>query len=203
MGGTARRFPAFRTGTRTITETDFVHFITWAGFTEPLFFDSSDGSARLIPAALTCWRRRRTRHSDAGFRGDRNRFPRNGIGGPTPRARWRYFACRGADHRIQAYQEPRAGSRGQHRERHKSARRGGPRILAYPSHTQRRDEIDPVTERQRCPSATSHARARRRPTAGASPCPRPGRSRARIRRSPRRPGGTAGAAGGSAARRAG
>lgn len=47
----------FHTGTRTVTETDLITFITWAGFTEPLFFDASahdNGSTgRLVPAALT------------------------------------------------------------------------------------------------------------------------------------------------------
>jgi acyl dehydratase len=48
---------AFRTGTRTVTEADFVQFVTWAGFTEPLFLDASEHLAtnggRLVPAALT------------------------------------------------------------------------------------------------------------------------------------------------------
>ncbi|ORA19905.1 FAS1-like dehydratase domain-containing protein [Mycobacterium arosiense] len=48
---------AFRTGGRTITESDFVQFVTWAGFTEPLFMDASDvlarNGGRLVPAALT------------------------------------------------------------------------------------------------------------------------------------------------------
>ncbi|EHI13621.1 hypothetical protein MPHLEI_24204 [Mycolicibacterium phlei RIVM601174] len=48
---------SFRTGARTITETDFINFVTWAGFTEPLFLDASDSAAghgrRLVPAALT------------------------------------------------------------------------------------------------------------------------------------------------------
>jgi acyl dehydratase len=48
---------SFRTGSRTVTESDFVQFVTWAGFTEPLFMDASDVLAsnghRLVPAALT------------------------------------------------------------------------------------------------------------------------------------------------------
>jgi len=48
---------SFRTGSRTVTESDFVQFITWAGFTEPLFMDASDilesNGRRLVPAALT------------------------------------------------------------------------------------------------------------------------------------------------------
>ena len=48
---------SFRTGARTVTETDVVQFVTWAGFTEPLFMDASDNLAsnggRLVPAALT------------------------------------------------------------------------------------------------------------------------------------------------------
>jgi acyl dehydratase len=48
---------AFRTSSRTITETDLVTFITWAGFTEPLFWDASHASGggytgRLVPGAL-------------------------------------------------------------------------------------------------------------------------------------------------------
>ncbi|OBG90480.1 acyl dehydratase [Mycobacterium sp. E3251] len=48
---------SFRTGSRTVTEADFVQFVTWAGFTEPLFMDASDvlesNGRRLVPAALT------------------------------------------------------------------------------------------------------------------------------------------------------
>src|SRR4051795_8220250 len=48
----------FRTARRTVTETDLVNFVTWGGFTEPLFFDAShaaDGgyTGRLVPGALT------------------------------------------------------------------------------------------------------------------------------------------------------
>lgn len=48
---------SFCTGGRTVTESDFVQFVTWAGFTEPLFMDASDVLAsngrRVVPAALT------------------------------------------------------------------------------------------------------------------------------------------------------
>ncbi len=49
---------AFRTARRTITETDLVNFVTWGGFTEPLFWDAShaaDGgyTGRLVPGGLT------------------------------------------------------------------------------------------------------------------------------------------------------
>jgi acyl dehydratase len=48
----------FRTGARTITESDFIAFITLCGFNEPLFWDarhaeSAGYSGRLIPGALT------------------------------------------------------------------------------------------------------------------------------------------------------
>lgn len=48
----------FRTGRRTVTEADLIHFVTWAGFTEPLFFDDSHAkqagyTGRLIPGAMT------------------------------------------------------------------------------------------------------------------------------------------------------
>jgi acyl dehydratase len=48
---------AFRTSSRTITETDLVTFVTWAGFTEPLFWDAEHAGAggytgRLVPGAL-------------------------------------------------------------------------------------------------------------------------------------------------------
>jgi acyl dehydratase len=48
----------FRTARRTITETDLVNFVTWGGFTEPLFWDAShaaDGgyTGRLVPGGLT------------------------------------------------------------------------------------------------------------------------------------------------------
>ena len=48
----------FRTGARTITEADLVSFVTWGGFTEPLFLDASHAAAggytgRLVPGALT------------------------------------------------------------------------------------------------------------------------------------------------------
>lgn len=48
---------AFRTASRTVTETDLVNFVTWGGFTEPLFWDADHASAggytgRLVPGAL-------------------------------------------------------------------------------------------------------------------------------------------------------
>ena len=48
---------AFRTAARTITETDLVTFVTWAGFTEALFLDASHAAGggytgRLVPGAL-------------------------------------------------------------------------------------------------------------------------------------------------------
>ncbi|WP_328351018.1 MaoC family dehydratase N-terminal domain-containing protein [Streptomyces sp. NBC_00457] len=48
----------FRTARRTVTETDLVNFVTWGGFTEPLFWDAShaaDGgyTGRLVPGGLT------------------------------------------------------------------------------------------------------------------------------------------------------
>lgn len=48
----------FRTGTRTITETDLVSFVTLAGLTEPLFVDEAGSlqagySGRLVPGTLT------------------------------------------------------------------------------------------------------------------------------------------------------
>jgi acyl dehydratase len=48
---------AFRTAARTITETDLITFVTWSGFTEPLFLDASHAAAggytgRLVPGAL-------------------------------------------------------------------------------------------------------------------------------------------------------
>ena len=48
----------FRTARRTVTETDLVNFITWGGFHEPLFWDSSHAgdsgyTGRLIPGAMT------------------------------------------------------------------------------------------------------------------------------------------------------
>jgi acyl dehydratase len=47
----------FRTAARTITETDLVNFVTWGGFTEPLFLDASHAAGggytgRLVPGAL-------------------------------------------------------------------------------------------------------------------------------------------------------
>lgn len=47
----------FRTGARTITETDLVNFVTWGGFSEPLFLDASHAAGggytgRLVPGAL-------------------------------------------------------------------------------------------------------------------------------------------------------
>jgi acyl dehydratase len=47
----------FRTAARTVTETDLINFVTWGGFTEPLFWDAahaSDGgyAGRLVPGAL-------------------------------------------------------------------------------------------------------------------------------------------------------
>jgi acyl dehydratase len=49
---------AFRTATRTVTETDLVNFITLFGFNEPLFWDARHAatagySGRLVPGALT------------------------------------------------------------------------------------------------------------------------------------------------------
>jgi len=49
---------AFRTARRTVTETDLVNFITWGGYTEPLFWDVSHAAeggytGRLIPGAMT------------------------------------------------------------------------------------------------------------------------------------------------------
>ena len=35
----------FRTAARTITETDLITFVTWGGFTEPLFLDASHAAA--------------------------------------------------------------------------------------------------------------------------------------------------------------
>jgi acyl dehydratase len=48
---------SFRTAARTITETDLVTFVTWAGFSEPLFLDASHAAGggytgRLVPGAL-------------------------------------------------------------------------------------------------------------------------------------------------------
>ena|SRR5438132_11401746 len=48
---------AFRTAARTITETDLVNFVTWAGFTEALFLDASHAAeagytGRLVPGGL-------------------------------------------------------------------------------------------------------------------------------------------------------
>ncbi|MBV9380342.1 MAG: MaoC family dehydratase N-terminal domain-containing protein [Streptosporangiaceae bacterium] len=48
---------AFRTAARTITETDLISFVTWAGFTEALFMDASHAAGggytgRLVPGAL-------------------------------------------------------------------------------------------------------------------------------------------------------
>ena len=48
---------SFRTATRTVTEADLIQFITWGGFNEPLFYDSSHAAAggytgRLIPGAM-------------------------------------------------------------------------------------------------------------------------------------------------------
>jgi acyl dehydratase len=49
---------AFRTASRTITETDLVNFITLFGFNEPLFWDAHHAASagyegRLVPGALT------------------------------------------------------------------------------------------------------------------------------------------------------
>jgi acyl dehydratase len=49
---------AFRTATRTVTETDLVNFITLFGFNEPLFWDARHAAGagyegRLVPGALT------------------------------------------------------------------------------------------------------------------------------------------------------
>jgi acyl dehydratase len=48
----------FRTTTRTITESDLVTLVTWAGITEPLFTDAEHGrslgyTGRLVPGVLT------------------------------------------------------------------------------------------------------------------------------------------------------
>src|SRR2546426_1090767 len=48
----------FRTGARTVTETDLVNFLTLFGFNEPLFWDARHGAeagytGRLVPGALT------------------------------------------------------------------------------------------------------------------------------------------------------
>ncbi|MCX2931272.1 MaoC family dehydratase N-terminal domain-containing protein [Mycobacterium sp. CVI_P3] len=48
----------FKTARRTITETDLVNFVTWGGFTEPLFWESTHAAeggytGRLVPGALT------------------------------------------------------------------------------------------------------------------------------------------------------
>ena len=48
---------AFRAAARTITETDLITFVTWGGFSEPLFLDASHAAAggytgRLVPGAL-------------------------------------------------------------------------------------------------------------------------------------------------------
>ena len=47
----------FRTSARTVTEADLINFVTWGGFTEPLFWDASHASTggytgRLVPGAL-------------------------------------------------------------------------------------------------------------------------------------------------------
>jgi acyl dehydratase len=49
---------AFRTAARTVTETDLVNFVTWGGFTEPLFWDATHAAeggytGRLVPGGLT------------------------------------------------------------------------------------------------------------------------------------------------------
>jgi acyl dehydratase len=49
---------AFRTASRTVTETDLVNFVTLFGFNEPLFWDAGHAaqagySGRLVPGALT------------------------------------------------------------------------------------------------------------------------------------------------------
>ena len=49
---------SFRTLARTVTESDLIHFVTWAGFNESVFFAAPEGvtrgySGRLVPAALT------------------------------------------------------------------------------------------------------------------------------------------------------
>jgi acyl dehydratase len=48
----------FRTARRTVTETDLVTFVTWGGFTEPLFWDATHAAeggytGRLVPGGLT------------------------------------------------------------------------------------------------------------------------------------------------------
>src|SRR5437763_3869903 len=49
---------AFRTATRTVTETDLINFVTLFGFNEPLFWDARHAATagyagRLVPGALT------------------------------------------------------------------------------------------------------------------------------------------------------
>lgn len=49
---------AFRTASRTVTETDLVNFVTLGGFSEPLFWDARHSAAsgyqgRVVPGALT------------------------------------------------------------------------------------------------------------------------------------------------------
>lgn len=49
---------SFRTAARTVTEADLIQFISWGGFNEPLFYDSSHAAAggytgRLIPGAMS------------------------------------------------------------------------------------------------------------------------------------------------------
>ncbi len=61
QGRTWEEFPpgsSFRTLARTVTEADLIHFVTWAGFNESLFFEAPAGvttgyEGRLIPAAMT------------------------------------------------------------------------------------------------------------------------------------------------------
>jgi acyl dehydratase len=59
-GLTYEQMPAghkFRTARRTVTETDLVTFVTWGGFTEPLFLDAAHAAeggytGRLVPGGM-------------------------------------------------------------------------------------------------------------------------------------------------------
>jgi len=59
-GLTYEEMPAgfeFRTARRTVTETDLVTFVTWGGFTEPLFLDAAHAAeggytGRLVPGGM-------------------------------------------------------------------------------------------------------------------------------------------------------
>lgn len=50
---------SFRTVVRTVTKTDLIQFVTWAGFNELLFYDTGRAATggytgRLVPGAMTC-----------------------------------------------------------------------------------------------------------------------------------------------------